>query len=384
MLPSQFSSFNADSVSPNVRFPNAVRFAPIFAGLETPFEETPNPDAAFFSAFSPLLGDSARRLTAPSADVSFERCGFSTSDALERSLADVSLFPTQALLFADARDARFLVAAPTSTWRLLFDAALGFDVAALYANETFCNDFNADVRQLLSPFEQEAFVPEFPRFAALSPLATAPDPSSTVGSWRPVSPLLPPSSVAFAFDVPLLYWERRSIRLAGRVFPWTVVFSTRFLASLVETKPCREPERASQSTRLAHFNASRSSTPFPSSSSSSSSSSSTSFGDSSRSPFESRPFPCDEPPRPFERESSPSSYDKSKTTFDLSIVVEQGQMSAESWRRLKPGDVLPTNVPANALFLGLLDGVPHFLCRPGLFRGAAAVQIKGEAGDDRE
>ncbi|MBQ7814325.1 MAG: FliM/FliN family flagellar motor switch protein, partial [Thermoguttaceae bacterium] len=162
---------------------------------------------------------------------------------------------------------------------------------------------------------------------------------------------------AFALDAPLLYWERRSIRLAERVFPWTVVFSTRFLASLVDATSFCEPARPTNSTRSVYFNASCSPPP---------------------STFASSSFPCDESRR------SPSSDDAPKTVFDLAIVVEQGQMSAESWRRLKPGDLLTTNVPANALFLGLLDGAPRFLCRPGLFRGAAAVQIKGEAGDDRE
>ncbi|MBR4103215.1 MAG: FliM/FliN family flagellar motor switch protein [Thermoguttaceae bacterium] len=254
--------------------------------------------------------------------------------------------------------------------RLLFDAALGFDVAALCANKALYGDFNADARQPLTPFEEEAFAPEFPRFAALSPLATAaPDASSsTDDAWRLVSSLLPPSRAAFALDAPLLYWERRSIRLAEQVFPWTVVFSTRFLASLIDAAPCRD---AAQPTN---------SPPSPFSSSSSSSR----LDDSPRPTFDAFSFPCDEPPfSPVE--SSPSRLDAApKTAFDLSIVVEQGQMSAESWRRLKPGDLLTTNVPANALFLGLLDGAPRFLCRPGLFRGAAAVQIKGEAGDDRE
>ena len=366
-----------DAFAPNVRFPNASRFAPIFAGFETPPAETSNPDAAFFSAFAPRLADSARRLTTPAADVFFERCGFATPDELAGSLADAAPLPSQALLFAAARDARFLVAAPTSTLRLLFDAALGFDVAALCANKAFYGDFNADARQPLTPFEEEAFAPEFPRFASLSPLATAAPAasSSTDDAWRPVSSLLPPSRAAFALDAPLLYWERRSIRLAEQVFPWTVVFSTRFLASLIDAAPCRDAARPTNSPRFSYFNAS---SPF------SSSSSSSRLDDSPRPTFDAFSFPCDEPPfSPVE--SSSSRLDAApKTVFDLSIVVEQGQMPAESWRRLKPGDLLTTNVPANALFLGLLDGAPRFLCRPGLFRGAAAVQIKGEAGDDRE
>lgn len=345
-----------DALAPNVRFPNASRFAPIFAGLETPPAETTNPDAAFFSAFAPSLADSARRLTTPTADVFFERCGFATPEDLARSLAD------DALLFADARDARFLVAVPPSTLRLLFDAALGFDVAALCANEAFYDDFNADARQPLTPFEEEAFAPEFPRFASLSPLATAsvsPDATSPVDAWRPVSSLLTPRRAAFALDAPLLYWERRSIRLAERVFPWSVVFSTRFLASLIDATTFAETTRSTNSTRSSYVNASSS--------------------PSSRSTFASPSFLRDE------SRFSPSAPDAPpKTAFDLAIVVEQGKMSAESWRRLQPGDVLTTNVPANALFLGLLDGKPRFLCRPGLFRGAAAVQIKGEAGDDRE
>lgn len=404
MQPAHFRStapINAD-VAPsvlasNLLFPNASRFAPIFAGLEAPPDDASNPDAAFFSAFASNLVDSARRLTAPSADVLFDRCGFSTPDVLARSLADVSPIPSQALLFADVRDARFLVAAPISTFRLLFDAALGFDVAALCANEAFYADFNADARQPLTPFEEEAFAPEFARFASLSPLATeqasvlatsrtteqasapfSPDSIPPLDAWRPVSSLLPTSRAAFALDAPLLYWERRSIRLAERFFPWTVVFSTRFLASLTRESLVREPSRptsAPPSPRSLY--PSRSARPSYSTHSPLPSQPSpfTYFSDASYPAYSSSSsdLPC-----------SAADGDASKTSFDLSIVVEQGQMSAESWRRLQPGDVLTTNVPANALFLGLVDGVPRFLCRPGLYRGAAAVQIKGEAGDDRE
>lgn len=346
------------------RFPNASRFAPIFAGFEAPPEETTNSDAAFFSAFASRLVDSARRLTAPTADVRFERCGFATPDDLARSLDDASSSPSQALLFADARDARFLVAAPTSTLRLLFDAALGFDVAALCANKALYDDFNVDANRPLAPFEEETFASELLRFASLSPLATdfSPDEPSTVDAWSLVSPPTSPRRAVFSLDAPLLYWERRSIRLADRLFPWTAVFSTRFLASLVAAP------RPANSTRFPRFNVSPSppSPPSP-----------PNLADS-RSTFDAPSFsPVSD--------NSPSSFaEASKTAFELSIVVEQGEMSAESWRRLKPGDILPTNVPANALFLGLLDGAPRFLCRPGLFRGAAAVQIKGEAGDDRE
>lgn len=393
MQPAYFrapSSFNADEASgspaPNVRFPNASRFAPIFAGRETPPGETANPDAAFFSAFAPCLAESARRLTSPSADVRFDRCGFATPDALALSLDSASSAPSQALLFADDRDARFLFAAPSSTLRLLFDAALGFDVAQLCANQALYDDFNADAIQPLTSFEEEAFAAEFPRLASLAPVAlSAPAATPTVDGWRPVSSLLSPRRAALAFDAPLLYWERRSIRLAERVFPWTVVFSTRFLASLIDSPRLSESTRNSDSPRSPHSPRS----PYPSPSSFPSSS--PRFADSPRPtqpvPFPSPCAPLDAPPFAPVRAPSPSSSSSSadsQTTFDLSIVVEQGQMSAESWRNLKPGDVLTTNVPANALFLGLLDGVPRFLCRPGLFRGAAAIQIKGEAGDDRE
>ncbi len=309
------------------RFPNAAFFAPIFSRRAAPSAlslPSTNPSAAFFSDFAPLLATAARRLTAPTADVVFDRFGFATPNDFERENGFDDFSGAESLLFENARGARFLLVAPRSTFRLFFDAALGFDVAAICANEALWTRFNADARAPLTPFELDAFSPEFPRFAPLCPLASD-DGGPTdepLDDWRPVSFARAAARGTLDLDDDLVYWERRLIRASNRVFPWTFFVSTRLLASTADAAA--------------------------------------------------------------EAFSSPRSAPAAERTFEFSVVVERGEATADFWRRLKPGDVLTTNAPANALFLGLLDGEPRFLCRPGLFRGAAAAQIVGEASDGRE
>lgn len=344
-----FSGASALSASFD-RFPNAPRFAPIFAGRELPPatpDGTTNPNAAFFSEFAPSFVEAARRLTAPTAEVRFDRFGFATLDDFSRRFAEVADAASLALLFADDRDSRFLLVAPPSTLRLLFVAALGFDVAELCANEALWSDFNADLQTPPTSFEQETFAQEAIRFAALSPFPSLVSPSAD--AWRLVSFPSSPVRAALELDDGLFYWERRFIRLAERVFPWTLFFSTRRLVPLADAALPRqtfETSAAAYRPTQASSNASFSS-------------------------------------------SAPSNSAQSlnltpNNDVELAVVVERGEMSADAWRRLKPGDVLPTNVPANALFLGLVDDAPRFLCRPGLFRGAAAVQIQSRADDARE
>ena len=344
MQSSRFSSSSLPSeyvppLSPAI-FPNASSFAPIFAGRQAPpatSNAVPAPDAAFFSEFASSLAETVKRLTSPTAEVLFDRFGFATLDDFARRFESETDGAPKTLHFTDERGARHLLLAPSSTFRLLFDAALGFDVAKICANEALWNDFNADASTPLTPFEEEAFADAATRFAPLSPVAAFSSTLTAAVSFRQTL-----SRAALELDAPLFYWERRFVRISNRLFPWTLVFPTRFLASLLPRDFSEPTPRFAESPRSQQPSTLRS--------------------DASAVDFVSTP----------------------ENNFELAVVVERGEMSAEAWRRLKPGDVLTTNVPANALFLGLVNDAPRFLCRPGLFRGAAAVQIKSRADDDRE
>ncbi len=344
------------------RFPNAVQFAPIFAGRQAP-NASPPLDAPFFAEFESSLVEAARRLTAPTAEVLFDGFGFASLDDVAGGFGRSNDVLPETLLLGDDRGARSLFVAPPSTFRLLFDAALGFDVEALCANATLWNDFNADAQTPLTPFEEEAFAQESVRFATLFPTAAFSS-SPTVVAFRPTF-----GRVALELDDALFYWERRVLRLADRYFPWTFVFSTRFLAPLADAALARDFSESTPSsfsstqTPRSNVPESRSSVPF-----------SPPFSRRAAEPTESTPLLSD---------AAVDSALPSEGDFELAVVVERNEMPTESWRRLKPGDVLTTNVPANALFLGLVNDAPRFLCRPGLYRGAAAVQIKTRA-DDRE
>ena len=357
-MPSPYPPASYSSCAP-ARFPNAALFAPIFAGRRAP-DASPSPNAAFFSEFAPFFVEAARRLTASTAEVLFDDFGFAPLDDFASRFGRSNDAVSETLLLGDDRDVRCLFVAPPSTFRLLFNAALGFDVAALCANETLWNDFNADAQTPLTSFEEEAFAQEAARFAALSPPAVFTSPPSVV-SFRPTS-----NRVALELDDVLFYWERRVLRLADRDFPWTLVFPTRFLAPLADAALARDfsalaPSPSStQSPTFADF-------PSVSPRHSADPAKPTVSVCSDASPFP----------------ASADSVSPSENAFEFAVVVERGEMPTDSWRRLQPGDILTTNAPANALFLGLVNDAPRFLCRPGLFRGAAAVQIKTRA-DDRE
>lgn len=365
---SELPSDDVAHTTTRARFPNAVQFAPIFAGRQAP-NASPPLDAPFFAEFESSFVEAARRLTAPTAEVLFDGFGFASLDDVAGGFRRSNDVLPETLLLGDDRDARSLFVAPPSTFRLLFDAALGFDVAALCANATLWNDFNADAQTPLTPFEEEAFAQESVRFATLFPTAAFSS-SPTVVAFRPTF-----DRVALELDDALFYWERRVLRLADRYFPWTFVFSTRFLAPLADAALPRdfsEPAPSSFSstqTPRANVPDSRSSALF-----------SPPFSRRAAEPTESTPFLSDAPGF---LDAAVDSVLPSEGDFELAVVVERNEMPTESWRRLKPGDVLTTNVPANALFLGLVNDAPRFLCRPGLYRGAAAVQIKTRA-DDRE
>ncbi|MBQ6827975.1 MAG: hypothetical protein IJO46_08170 [Thermoguttaceae bacterium] len=238
-----------DDRFPLDRFPNATVFAPVFTGRATPAtlaEASTDPNAAFFSDFAPSLKDAARRLTAPTADVIFDRFEFATLDELARRFDRSDAGASRSILFAAEREVRFLIVAPSLTFRLLFAASLGFDVAALCENEALWNNFNADARLPWTAFEEKTFAAEAVPFSALSPFAflrASLDRSASnapFDAWRPVAFPPTPSRAALELDDVLFYLETRSIRLASRVFPWTVVFSTRRLAALVDGAPRRE------------------------------------------------------------------------------------------------------------------------------------------------
>ncbi len=381
-FPSQAFPRESDRSLSSDLFPNASAFAPIFAGRQAPpapSNASTFPTAAFFSEFASPLAEAIKRLTTPTAEVIFDRFGFATLDNFARRFAGGDV-PPETLLFADERGFRRLLIAPTSTFRLLLDAALGFDVATLCADETLWSDFNADAQTPLTPIEKEAFVNDAVRFASLFPTAVLSSPLTGV-SFCPTL-----DRAALELDDALFYWERRFVRLANRFFPWTLVFPARFLAPLADAAFPRDfseaparfavPPTSSfssfQSPLAQNLTSSeKSARPFPSLTSRSSDESSIST----------RPFQSDAARLPV---SAANLTPAAENAFEFAVVVERGEMTTESWKRLKPGDVLTTNVPANALFLGLVNETPRFLCRPGLFRGAAAVQIKSRADDDRE
>ena len=71
---SELPSDDVAHTTTRARFPNAVQFAPIFAGRQAP-NASPPLDAPFFAEFESSFVEAARRLTAPTAEVLFDGSG---------------------------------------------------------------------------------------------------------------------------------------------------------------------------------------------------------------------------------------------------------------------------------------------------------------------
>ncbi len=231
----------------------------------------------------------------------------------------------QSFFFLNDVGERFLVVAPTATVLLLLDAFLGLDVEKICDDDLLWRDLceSARKRPELTELEKEALSVAAPRIGALNPrwftreLAEG----SAKPKWKTRFLGQNFQKGADFLDDATIRWERWSFKLRGRVFNLLLAQPS---ATPVEPSPTIPESKPAPET-----------TPIP--------------------------LPDFDPP------------DVVKT---LIARVATGTVAEEEWRALKPGDVLTTDVPADALFDAIVDDKVLFRVKPGLFQGRPAIQFK--------
>ncbi|MDO5580737.1 MAG: FliM/FliN family flagellar motor C-terminal domain-containing protein [Planctomycetia bacterium] len=78
---------------------------------------------------------------------------------------------------------------------------------------------------------------------------------------------------------------------------------------------------------------------------------------------------------PEKEENSVEESDKPVREREICVKIGQAEIPFEELSQLKRGDMIPTSLLADALFIVEVDGIPRFKGRPGFFEGAMAVEL---------
>lgn len=299
----------------------------LFKGTNDRKSSRPQDESALQRALEALLGESCVK-TSRLAQETGARQDLARSVAEEaRKLATGA---PQTFYFLHDDGERFLVVMPTATLLMTTYAFLGIDVVKYCDDSVLWREFcdSAKNRPELTEIETEIVRDAAPRFGVLNPRWFAQEIAEGVAtpSWK--ARFLGQNfdkTADYLGDAPLR-WERYSFKIQKRSFTLTIA------------QPVSVPDRD-----------------LPSSAADS---------DSDAAPI---PLPDFDATQPVE------TPDPVKTMI---VRVAEGTIEEPEWRSLKPGDVLTTNVPADALFEALVDAKIVFRVKPGLSQGRPAVQIK--------
>ncbi len=216
------------------------------------------------------------------------------------------------LILLQSADARFGVVAPRETFLLFLRASLGFDVERICQDEILWRDLTSRRGADFTELEQAALNFASSRLGALFPS----DATNEESGWRGEFFERPTRETLETYGAEPCYWEERVLEIAARRFPFRLCFP------------------------FSNF-----------------------LGKNARFPVELDAAPSTRQPDESER-------------VEVAVEIARGDVDARRWENLKPGDVLTTDVPADALFTVFFDGKPTFRARPGVFRGVTSVQLK--------
>ena len=347
-------------------------------------------------------------LVAAPKRLEFERWGLDPWKKIAPLISDGSNVERETIYFSTDTDDKFAIAAPARTCQILFDSLLGYEPEALCQGVTEDRDFFTDA---LTPLEREVLRPDLIRLAALYPSGfeiregEIVAPSEESGrQWITVWTKEEEPENKLGLDDDIFYWERRSFVFADQVFPWTILIPAKILfgekktcnrEQIVESPAPKEPvceERtAPQATLSPKFRSNEVETKTISV---------TAIRDSRTDSNEPRQkLPNDkkgtegEGRKPVAKKCLQGTLDEFDKNGDktalFTVEIGCGEMSPEEWKALKPGAILKTNLPVKELFVGVVDGRPRFLVKPGVYRGTPAAQIKSflqssiNEGDDK-
>lgn len=327
------------------QFPNSVGLSRYWReGRAFSERLTRSEKKSFFSEFGDYFTSAARLLVGARVDVAFRRFGIS-SPARARSAANAEFGRTNCLLATSDSGRQIAFLFPTRTALILLLAQMGYELDAFCRDKTIWRDFESTTGKdsYLTAIEREVFARLRRRFCDLAPAITLPEKIyqdfHSDEEWRVDFLADDYERVARILGNDDYYYEERALIVAKREFPWTTLYPAN---DLFETR--REPndERPNPKER--------------------------------RESTESEPIasPPASVPRPTQKNSSDNSGAKQR----IDVVIARGKMPCAAWQALKPGDVITTDEPADKLFEGVLNGQTVFRGRPGLYRGAHAIQIE--------
>ncbi|MBP5622060.1 MAG: hypothetical protein J6X44_08605 [Thermoguttaceae bacterium] len=361
-----FSNFFTQDSSNLELFPNYETIARLALSQERNLSDQIASDVrqAFFSEFDEFFKREWGQLLGAELDsVQFVRYGFASSD-LSQVLEERGTKPLEcALLSSHDASVKFCVVAPASTFQLVLDSWLGFDVAQL------CRENVASKGRVFSEqttrLEREILEFQTSRLGRLFPCLPV------FNYWKARRLVALNEITAAAFDKNGYYWEQRAFEISQTRFSWFVVFP---ISALFERQ-----EKDSFSSFLG-------------------------INEDDRS-FSVRVKPNAQPQNP-SNVISDAAYAKADTiqdrrlantgakkivsgtlketdaqgrsTIDMVVEIGSGETSLELWNELRPGSFLTTELPANKLFVALFDGRPAYYVKPGVYRDVPAVQIKSK------
>lgn len=302
----------------------------------------------FFSEYGDYFSGAARSLTRSArADVEFLRFGWSRP-SLELLDAHAAFGRTNSLVATSDSGRQVVALLPTRTALILLLAQLGYDLEAFCRDRSVWRDFESATREdaVMTSLECATFERLRRRFAILTPAITLSeivyDDLETEEEWRVDFIPNDTERVARILGRDDYYFEESSIVVGKRKFPWTTMYPMKDLLGASDGDVTREKNAERDTTE-----------------------------------YEARDRATKRPAAPSheDRTSAPSS-DATDGKRRLDVVVARGTMPIAAWRALKPGDVLTTSAPSEQLFDVVLDGKVILRGRPGIYRGAHAIQIQ--------
>jgi hypothetical protein len=357
-----FSKLFAQDSSNSKLFPNFDAFLRKVQQREDDFPKKIATDVrhALFSEFDSFFKAEWERLLGVKLQRSrFESFGIMAASSLAQTLSrgrDVSI---ECVLLSSHEDVdAFGVAAPASTFQLILDSWLGFDVEKLFLETGVRREqlFSKQTTHL----ERVVLTTQTNRLSSLSPFGADANLCKTC-CFAELNAVFPKQ-----FEKSRVYWEQRTFEIVGNSFEWTLLFpiSTLFYNEEAESYPVRVRKNRKDEGGGELDGEKCGST--------------TAYGDSRPGNFKGD-----------NTRQTQEAADKNVVSGTINEVDEQGVRTVEvvveigsgetslaHWNELQPGSILTTELPANKLFLALFDGQPAYYVKPGVYRNIPAFQIK--------
>ena len=280
--------------------------------------ESADGSRALFSRFDSFFCESWRRAVGVESDGSnVLRFGVATLAELAQEESNCSVL--YGAVLSDGQGRRFCFAAPGTTFQVMYDARLGFDLARLLASERAFRELYS--RLELTELERLTIEPDLRLLGAFFPFSFAlekgtPVPNSERALW---------SVRAFeritdrTFDAnETYYWERRTVEISGRTLEWIIAAPFSCPVGRAESNGLERSTPAADAENVLDAGA--------------------------------------------------------EALF--TVEIGECEISLDEWQALRPGSAFATELPARELFEARVDGKPAFWVKPGVFRGQPAVQIK--------